>query len=64
VARLSRGGTQLAIQELAGAVGMGQGPAELIFRLPDNGPFDLAVILPGGRTIERSGLGPGILQLP
>ena len=63
VARLSRQGQLLATQELAGAVGMGQGPAEFIFRLPDDGPFELAVTLPGGVRIDKTGVGPGRLHL-
>jgi len=64
VARLSRGGALLATQELQGAVGMGQGPPELLFRLPDMGPFDLVVTLPGGEIIERKDVRTGILLLP
>jgi hypothetical protein len=64
VARLSRDGRQLAIQEVVNAVGMGQGPEELIFRLPDAGRFDLAVTLPGGRRIEKPQVSPGVVQLP
>lgn len=64
VARLSRAGATLAVLELTGAAGLGQGPAEFLFRLPDDGPFDLAVMLPGGRKIERCNVGPGLLQLP
>ena len=64
VAQLSRNGQLLASQELAGATGMGQGPGEFLFRLPDDGPFDLAVTLPGGRRLEKHDVGPGVLQLP
>ena len=63
VARLSRDGHLLAVQELAGAIGMGQGPMEFLFRLPDAGPFDLAVTLPDGRNIKKLGLEPGVLSL-
>jgi len=64
VVRLSRNGRLLAVQELAGTVGMGQGPRELLFRLPDDGPFELVVILPDGRRIERQNVSPGKLRLP
>ena len=64
VARLSRDGRLLATQELAGAVGMGQGPAEFLFRLPDAGPVDLTVTLPGGKVFTRKQLQPGVLALP
>ena len=64
VARLSRDGKVLATQELAGAVGMGQGPAEILFRLPDVGPFDLVVTLPNGQRIEKMKLKYGSLHLP
>lgn len=64
LARLSRNGKVLATQELAGAIGMGQGPQELIFRLPDNGPFDLIVTLPDGRLIEKQNVTSGSMRLP
>ncbi len=64
VARLSRDGKVLATQELAGAVGMGQGPQEFLFRLPDDGSFDLFISLPGGRQIEQRGVKPGTIRLP
>lgn len=63
-ARLSRDGKVLATQELAGAVGMGQGPQEILFRLPDAGPFDLVVIFPDGRRIEKQNVTPGTVRLP
>ena len=47
-----REGRQLAIQELQGAVGMGQGDAVFLFRLPDAGRFDLIVTPPGRKNIE------------
>jgi enediyne biosynthesis protein E4 len=64
IARLSRAGKVLATRELAGAVGMGQGPAEILFRLPDDGPFDLVVTLPGGRRLEKQQVKPGSMRLP
>jgi hypothetical protein len=64
VARLSRDGKVLATQELAGAVGMGQGPQELLFRLPDDGAFDLFISFPGGWQIEQRGVKPGTVRLP
>lgn len=64
VARLSRAGKVLATQEFAGAVGMGQGPQEILFRLPDEGPFDLVVTLPGGERIEKEQVKAGSLRLP
>lgn len=63
VARLSRDGRQIAVQELAGASGMGQGAAEFLFRLPDDGPFTLSVTLPGGQTITRQPVRAGALYL-
>ena len=63
VARLSREGQLLAVQELSGAVGMGQGPQEFLFRLPDQGPFDLDLTLPDGRVITKRNLSPGTLKL-
>jgi hypothetical protein len=63
VARLSRKNSLLAVQELAGAVGMGQGPQGFLFRLPDDDPFDLEVIMPDGRIIHRRKLTPGVLKL-
>lgn len=64
VARLSRSGAILAVSELTGAAGMGQGPQEVLFRLPDDGPYDLVVTLPGGHKIERLGVKAGALRLP
>lgn len=63
VARLSRDGRLLAVQELAGVVGLGQGPQEFLFRLPDSGPFDLELTLPDGRSIKRAGLAPGVVKI-
>lgn len=63
VARLSRGDVLLASQELAGAVGMGQGPQEFLFRLPDSGSYDLRLSLPDGRVINKTNLVPGVLEL-
>jgi hypothetical protein len=63
VARLSRGGALLAVQELAGVVGLGQGPQEFLFRLPDDDPFDLTIIYPDGRKIDKRNLAPGVLKL-
>lgn len=63
VVKLSRAGVLLSSQELAGVVGMGQGPQELLFRLPDAGPFDLVVTWPGGSQLNKHHLEPGILQL-
>lgn len=64
VARLGRDGKVLATRELAGAVGMGQGPQEILFRLPDAGPFDLVVTLPGGQRLEKEQVKPGSMRLP
>lgn len=64
VARLSRDGQVLATQELAGAAGMGQGPQEILFRLPDSGPYGLVVTLPDGRRIEKRDVTPGRERLP
>ncbi len=63
VARLSRDGQLLAVQHLAGVVGLGQGPYEFLFRLPDDGLFDLELILPDGRKVEKKNLPPGVLQV-
>ena len=63
MARLSREGQLLAVQELSGATGMGQGPPEFLFRLPDAGPFDLDLTLPDGRVIKKRNLSPGTLKL-
>lgn len=64
VARLRLAGTVLATQEISGAVGMGQGPPEFLFRLPDAGPVDLEVTLPGGEKLEKKAVAPGLLLLP
>jgi len=64
VARLMREGRQLAIQELQGAVGMGQGDAVFLFRLPDAGLFDLIVTPPGRKNIELKNIGPGQVKIP
>lgn len=64
VARLGRAGKVLATQELSGSVGMGQGPQEILFRLPDEGPFDLVVTLPGGQRLEKEQVKSGSMRLP
>ena len=70
VARLYRAGSLgkkgglLADETLfAGSGFCSQSPQELIFRLPDSGPYDLAVTLPGGKVIERRGVKPGIIKI-
>lgn len=63
VARLLRGETLLAMQALNGVVGLGQGPNEFLFRLPDSEPVDLVVTLPDGRRIEQHNLTPGVIRL-
>lgn len=64
IARLRRSDRLLATAQLDGAVGMGQGPQEIVFRLPDAGPYDLTVTLPDGRTLAYRNLTPGTLRLP
>jgi hypothetical protein len=70
VARLYRAGLSgnpeglLATQELQSANGLGQGPEEFLFRLPDDGAYDLKIVLPGGAAVERSDVQPGTLVLP
>lgn len=64
IARLSRAGRVMATQELAGAVGMGQGPQEILFPLPDAGPFDLVVTFPNGQILEKKKVLPGTISLP
>ena len=70
VARLYRAGSLgkkeglLADETLfAGSGFCSQSPQELIFRLPDSGPYDLAVTLPGGKVIERRGVKPCIIKI-
>jgi hypothetical protein len=70
VARLYRAaspggsGPLLATQELSAGHGFcSQGPAELLFRLPDAGPFDVRVSFPGGGVVERRGVSPGAVTL-
>lgn len=63
VARLWKNSTLLASRELKNAAGMGQGPEEILFRLPEVGPYDLTITLPGRETIRKTGVGPGKLVL-
>ncbi len=44
---------------LAGHGFSSQGPSELIFALPDDGPWDLTVSFPGGGTAEIRNVAPG-----
>ncbi len=43
----------------AGSGFCSQAEAEVLFRLPDNGPYDLRVVFPGGSFVDKHGLGPG-----
>jgi hypothetical protein len=70
VARLYKAGMAgeragfLAVQEMHSVYGFcSQGPAEFLFRLPDKGPYDLSVVLPGGRSIERRGIMTGTIDI-
>jgi hypothetical protein len=62
VARLYAGpetGSFLSAVELQSSTGMGQGPAEIIFRLPEPGTFDLAVTMPWGEVIRQQKVATG-----
>jgi hypothetical protein len=70
VARLYRAGGQgepgslLASREISGGSGFcTQPPPEFLFRLPDRGPYDLRVTLPGGRQVGRKNVPAGRLVL-
>lgn len=54
----------LASQELQTTYGFcSQSPMELLFRLPDAGPYDIMVRFPGGAQIGRSAVGPGVIEI-
>jgi hypothetical protein len=54
----------LASQELQTTYGFcSQSPMELLFRLPDAGPYDIMVQFPGGAHTGRSAVGPGVIEI-
>lgn len=70
VARLYKSGglgkrdSLLASQELQTTYGFcSQSPMELLFRLPDAGPYDIMVQFPGGAKNSRSAVNPGIIEI-
>jgi hypothetical protein len=42
---------------------LSQGPLEIIFRLPDDGTYDLTLTYPDGTVVERRAVRPGVLTL-
>jgi len=40
-----------------------QSPPEILFRLPDGGPYDLRVVFAGGEAVSKAGLGPGTVTV-
>jgi len=42
---------------------LSQGPLEIVFRLPDDGPYDLTLTYPDGSVIEQRAVRPGVLTL-
>lgn len=58
--RIGERGALLATLELSSGHGFcSQGPAELLFRVPDTGPYDLRVTFPGGAAVDRKGVMAG-----
>lgn len=47
----------------AGSGFCSQAQAEVLFRLPDVGPFDVRVVFPGGKTVDKGGVEPGTLLM-
>lgn len=42
---------------------LSQGPREILFRLPDGGPYDLSLTYPDGTVVGERGVGPGVTNL-
>lgn len=70
VARLYKSGglgkreALLASQELQTTYGFcSQSPMELLFRLPDAGPYDIMVQFPGGAKVSRRAVSPGVIEI-
>ena len=61
---LGKSDALLASQELQTTYGLlFPVPPELLFRLPDAGPYDIMVQFPGGAQISKSAAGPGIVEI-
>jgi len=61
---LGRPDAYMARQDVQAGYGFcSQGPDEALFRLPGDGVYDIAVTLPDGRHIERTGVKPGVLEV-
>jgi len=53
-----------ATAELQANYGLGsQGPLEILFRLPDDGPYDLTLTYPGGKVVQQRGVRAGTTTL-
>ena len=54
----------LASQDLQTTYGFcSQSPMELLFRLPDAGPYDIVVQFPGGAKNSRRAVSPGVIEI-
>jgi enediyne biosynthesis protein E4 len=64
---LYRSGRLIATSECQSGSGFcTQVPAEALFALPDDGPYDLRVVFPGGAPVEKKDVGPGdvVIECP